>query len=125
MSEEIFDVVNELDEVIGQQPRSEVHRQGLQHRAVHVLLLNARGQVFLQKRSLTKDRQPGFSSRHGAAVLKAAFGGVERNVKNGEMKGELSVGFQLGIKPGGLLRAVGGKVPGIEQVDHKILSEFA
>jgi len=59
MSEEIFDVVNELDEVIGQQPRSEVHRQGLQHRAVHVLLLNARGQVFLQKRSLTKDRQPG------------------------------------------------------------------
>ena len=59
MSREIFDVVNERDEVIGQQERSEVHRLGLLHRAVHVLVFNAAGQVFLQKRSLTKDRQPG------------------------------------------------------------------
>ncbi|HWH70396.1 MAG TPA: NUDIX domain-containing protein [Candidatus Sulfotelmatobacter sp.] len=59
MSEEIFDVVNERDEVIGQKPRSEVHRLGLLHRAVHVLVFNARGQVFLQKRSMQKDRQPG------------------------------------------------------------------
>ncbi len=59
MKEEIFDVVNERDEVIGQQPRSEVHRLGLMHRAVHVLVFNAQGQVFLQKRSMTKDRQPG------------------------------------------------------------------
>ena len=51
MTEEIFDVVNERDEVIGQQPRSEVHRLGLMHRAVHVLVFNAAGQVFLQKRS--------------------------------------------------------------------------
>ena len=59
MSDEIFDVVNKRDEVIGQQPRSEVHRLGLMHRAVHVLVFNARGRVFLQKRSMTKDRQPG------------------------------------------------------------------
>ena len=59
MTEEIFDVVNERDEVIGQQPRSEVHRLGLMHRAVHVLVFNAAGQVFLQKRSMKKDRQPG------------------------------------------------------------------
>jgi isopentenyldiphosphate isomerase len=57
--EEIFDVVNERDEVVGRQPRREVHRLGLMHRAVHVLVFNAAGQVFLQKRSLTKDRQPG------------------------------------------------------------------
>ena len=59
MAEEIFDVVNDEDEVIGQKTRSEVHRLGLQHRAVHVLVFNARGQIFLQKRSLKKDRQPG------------------------------------------------------------------
>ena len=59
MSIEIFDVVNERDEVIGQQPRSEVHHLGLMHRAVHVLVFNAAGQVFLQKRSMAKDRQPG------------------------------------------------------------------
>jgi isopentenyldiphosphate isomerase len=59
MNEEIFDVVNERDEVIGQQSRSEVHRLGLMHRAVHVLVFNAAGLVFLQKRSMQKDRQPG------------------------------------------------------------------
>ena len=59
MAEEIFDVVDDKDEVTGQQTRSEVHRLGLQHRAVHVLIFNSRRQIFLQKRSLTKDRQPG------------------------------------------------------------------
>ena len=59
MKEEIFDVVNERDEVIGQQPRRAVHRLGLMHRAVHVLVFNRAGHVFLQKRSLKKDRQPG------------------------------------------------------------------
>ena len=59
MSEEIFDVVNERDEVIGRETRSEVHRLGLLHRAIHVLVFDSRGQVFLQKRSLKKDRQPG------------------------------------------------------------------
>lgn len=59
MKEEVFDVVNERDEVIGRQPRREVHRLGLMHRAVHALVFNAAGQVFLQKRSMTKDRQPG------------------------------------------------------------------
>ncbi|MDD5139878.1 MAG: NUDIX domain-containing protein [Verrucomicrobiales bacterium] len=55
MSEEIFDIVNERDEVVGQAPRKEVHARGLWHRAVHVLVFNARGEVFLQKRSMQKD----------------------------------------------------------------------
>ena len=59
MSEEIFDVVNEHDEVTGQAPRREVHARGLWHRAVHVLVFNAAGRVFLQKRSLKKDTAPG------------------------------------------------------------------
>ena len=59
MSEEIFDVVNERDEVIDRQPRRGVHRLGLKHRAVHVLVFNSRGEVFLQKRSLKKDTAAG------------------------------------------------------------------
>jgi 16S rRNA (adenine1518-N6/adenine1519-N6)-dimethyltransferase len=59
LSEEIFDVVNDRDEVVDRRPRSEVHRLGLLHRAAHVLVFNSRGQVFLQKRSMEKDRQPG------------------------------------------------------------------
>ena len=59
VSEEIFDIVNERDEVISRAPRSVGHARGLLHRAVHVLVFNARGKVFLQKRSMKKDRQPG------------------------------------------------------------------
>ena len=59
MSEEIFDVVNEHDEVTGRAPRREVHARGLWHRAVHILVFNARGEVFLQKRSLKKDTAAG------------------------------------------------------------------
>jgi isopentenyl-diphosphate delta-isomerase type 1 len=59
MNEEIFDVVNERDEVIGRAPRREVHRTGLRHRAIHVFVFNARGEVFLQKRSMSKDSSPG------------------------------------------------------------------
>ena len=55
MPQEIFDVVNERDEVVGQAPRKEVHACGLWHRAVHVLVFNAHGEVFLQKRSMKKD----------------------------------------------------------------------
>jgi isopentenyl-diphosphate delta-isomerase len=57
--EEVFDVVDEADRVIGSAPRSEVHRRKLRHRAVHVLLFNARAELFVQKRSAAKDTFPG------------------------------------------------------------------
>jgi len=57
--EEWFDVVNEYDEVVGRELRHIVHAKGLMHRAVHILVFNAAGQVFLQKRSLSKDVSPG------------------------------------------------------------------
>jgi isopentenyl-diphosphate delta-isomerase len=59
MPEEIFDVVDEHDQVIGRKSRNEVHRLGLMHRAVHVLVFSPSGEIFLQKRSMKKDRQPG------------------------------------------------------------------
>ena len=59
MSEEIFDVVDDRDRVIGKQTRQEVHRRGLKHRAIHLLVFNQRGEVFLQKRSFKKDTFPG------------------------------------------------------------------
>ena len=57
--EELFDVVDEQDQVTGQLPRREVHRLGLRHRSVHILVRNRAGQVFLQKRSMAKDLFPG------------------------------------------------------------------
>lgn len=55
---EVFDVVDERDEVVEQRTRGEVHRLGLRHRAVHVLMFNRRGEVFLQQRSHLKDVSP-------------------------------------------------------------------
>lgn len=57
--EEWFDVVDDHDRIIGRALRAEVHRRGLLHRAVHLLVENEAGQVFLQKRSQWKDSAPG------------------------------------------------------------------
>lgn len=57
--EEWFDVVNARDEAVGRERRAVVHARGLWHRAVHVLVFNPAGEVFLQKRSLAKDMSPG------------------------------------------------------------------
>ena len=58
--EEIFDLVDEEDKVIGKASRGDVHgNPSLIHRVAHVLVFNSRGELFLQKRSMTKDVQPG------------------------------------------------------------------
>lgn len=57
--DEIFDVVDERDRVIDALPRAEVHRLGLRHRAVHIFIFNRSGHIFLQKRSQSKDSNPG------------------------------------------------------------------
>lgn len=58
-SHELLDVVDEDDEVIAVRRRGEIHAERLMHRAVHILVFNGRGELFLQKRSLSKDEQPG------------------------------------------------------------------
>jgi len=59
MVDETFDVVDDQDRVVAQAPRREVHAKKLLHRAVHVLIHNEAGQLFLQRRSLIKDTFPG------------------------------------------------------------------
>ena len=55
---ERFDIVDENDQVIGTELRSEVHGKNLLHRAVHILVFNTAGELLLQKRSASKDREP-------------------------------------------------------------------
>ena len=60
MTEEWFDIVNAQGEAIGSAPRCVCHKlPGLLHRAVHVLVFDRDGHLFLQKRSARKDIQPG------------------------------------------------------------------
>lgn len=59
MTLEIFDVVDAEDRVVGTASRAEVHARGLRHRAVHVLVCDDAGRLFLQRRSVAKDCDPG------------------------------------------------------------------
>ena len=58
MQDELLNEVDENDQVISTRSRDELHRLGLRHRAVHILVFNARGDLFLQKRSASKDINP-------------------------------------------------------------------
>jgi 16S rRNA (adenine1518-N6/adenine1519-N6)-dimethyltransferase len=58
VASERFPVVDENDRVLGDASRSKVHGNNLRHRAVHILIFNKAGEVYLQKRSRWKDRHP-------------------------------------------------------------------
>ena len=58
IASERFPVVDKNDRVVRDASRSEVHGNNLRHRAVHVLVFNVCGEVYLQKRSRWKDRHP-------------------------------------------------------------------
>jgi 16S rRNA (adenine1518-N6/adenine1519-N6)-dimethyltransferase len=55
---ECFPVVDRRDRFLRAAPRAEVHGDNLRHRAVHILIFNQAGEVYLQKRSRWKDRHP-------------------------------------------------------------------
>jgi len=55
---ELLDIVDANDVIIGRETRAEIHRTGRLHRAVHMLVSNSRGEVFLQKRAAIKDINP-------------------------------------------------------------------
>ncbi len=58
--DELFDLVNENDEVISLVRRQEANQNPkLYHRSAVVFVYNNQGELFLQKRSLTKDVAPG------------------------------------------------------------------
>jgi 16S rRNA (adenine1518-N6/adenine1519-N6)-dimethyltransferase len=56
---EMFDVVDSEDRVLRSEPREVVHVNNFWHRAVHMVAENGLGELFLQKRSIWKDRNPG------------------------------------------------------------------
>jgi len=55
---QVLDVVDINDHEIGQATRGEIHEKGWFHRAVHILLFNSSGAVYIQRRSNSKDRHP-------------------------------------------------------------------
>ena len=57
---EIFPIVDSCGHTIGQATRGECHNGSkLLHPVVHLHVFNSRGELYLQKRALDKDIQPG------------------------------------------------------------------
>ncbi|GAQ56236.1 NUDIX domain-containing protein [Streptomyces acidiscabies] len=53
-ADEILDIVDEQDNVIGQLPRGEVYADGLRHRCVFIQARDAEGRLFVHRRTPTK-----------------------------------------------------------------------
>lgn len=98
--DELFDLVDENDKVIGTVKRRETNRNPKRiHRAVCILVFNKKGQLFLQKRSKTKDTYPGYWTISASGHVRS--GQTYRQAAIKELKEE------LGIKEGFSLKRLG------------------
>ena len=68
MAEEWVDIVDEHNQVTGTASRSVMRKEKLLHRSSYIVITNSRGQVYVQKRTATKDYCP--------SMLDACCGGV-------------------------------------------------
>eukprot|EP01119_Soliformovum_irregulare_P014431 TRINITY_DN3947_c0_g1_i2.p1 TRINITY_DN3947_c0_g1~~TRINITY_DN3947_c0_g1_i2.p1 ORF type:complete len:185 (+),score=48.17 TRINITY_DN3947_c0_g1_i2:17-571(+) len=76
-TEEYLDVLDENGKFTGiSHPRSQVHREGLWHRVVHVWIVNSKGQVLLQQRTLNKESWPGMWDISSAGHISAGEGSL-------------------------------------------------
>lgn len=57
---EVIDVIDAHGNAIDKKGRDAVHKEGLLHRGVQVLVFNPRGELFVQQRAMGKDTYPGF-----------------------------------------------------------------
>ncbi len=59
-ADEIVALVDAHNNVIGTAPRREMRANNLPHRSTYVLVFNSQGELYVQKRSRTKDLFPGY-----------------------------------------------------------------
>ena len=90
---EYFDVLDENGNKTGEQKlRTEVHRDGDWHRAVHIWIINQNGEVLLQRRSPNKDSNPNMLDISCAGHLSAGDESLEGAIR--ELKEELGLDVQ-------------------------------
>ena len=86
---EILDIVNEDDEVIGTASRTEVHKKGLRHRQVHIMVYNDKKDVLCHMRHRNKDNYPGLIDIAAGGHVEAGMGYIETALK--ELKEEYDI----------------------------------
>jgi len=106
MPDELFDIVNEQDQVIGQEMRSIVHQNGLWHRGVHVLLFSGDGKLLVQQRSRNRVHAPSALdcsvSEHvkaGEGYYAAAIRGLEEEMGLDEVAIHPLIKFKMNYGP--------------------------
>ena len=93
-AEEIVEIVDRDNNSIGAVSRRIMRQQGLIHRASYILVFNRNGELFLQKRTMSKDIYPGFWDLAAGGVVLAGES-YEESAKR-ELREELGVaGVQL------------------------------
>lgn len=70
MTDEIVDLVDENDNVIGERLKSECHQTGLWHRVAAVFVFNSKGELLLQKRGQNVRRPNLLTSSAGGHLHK-------------------------------------------------------
>lgn len=87
---EYFDVLDEKGKKTGMiKPRNEVHRDGDWHRTIHVWIFNENGDILLQRRSQTKDSNPGKLDLSCGGHLSAGDDSITGAIR--ELKEELGI----------------------------------
>ena len=69
--EEIVTIVDQENNVTGSAPRSVMRAKGLPHRATYILVFNAKGELYVQKRTMVKDVYPGYYDVAAGGVVMA------------------------------------------------------
>ncbi|PIE64669.1 MAG: NUDIX hydrolase [Desulfobacterales bacterium] len=87
--QEIIAIVDESNRVIGEAPRHIMRRDNLIHRAAYILVFNEREELFVQKRSLSKDIYPGLWDVAAGGVVLSGESYLESAVR--EIQEELGV----------------------------------
>jgi 8-oxo-dGTP pyrophosphatase MutT (NUDIX family) len=88
-SEEQVAIVDGKNRVIGCAGRSVMRRFNLIHRATYILLLNARGELFVQKRTAGKDVYPGY--------YEVAVGGVVQAGEEYDVSAQRELAEEVGL----------------------------
>jgi isopentenyldiphosphate isomerase len=86
---EIVTIVDEHNNVVGALPRKEMRAKRLLHRATYVMVFNPRQELYVQKRTLTKDVFPGYYD--------VATGGVVLDGETYEQGAVRELSEELGI----------------------------
>jgi isopentenyldiphosphate isomerase len=69
--DEIVLIVDKDNNKTGSAPRHEMRAKGLPHRACYILVFNSRGELFVQKRTMSKDIYPGYYDIAAGGVVLA------------------------------------------------------